>query len=123
MPVPVIGIVAKWTMNTANPMGNGANTFNIVTTPTTTTKCNVNHETNSVDQSCFWEVYVVANGDGTIYKKRRYDGERRERQKVYMFDVLFVVYYNEESKNYKSFYILVSSVVLFRKSRTKQILY
>ena len=28
MPVPVIGIVAKCTMNTANPIGNGAKTFN-----------------------------------------------------------------------------------------------
>ena len=27
MPVPVTGIVAKCTMNTANPMGSGANTF------------------------------------------------------------------------------------------------
>jgi len=27
MPVPVIGIVAKWTMKTANPMGRGASTF------------------------------------------------------------------------------------------------
>jgi len=26
MPVPVIGIVAKCTMNTANPIGSGANT-------------------------------------------------------------------------------------------------
>ena len=27
MPVPVIGIVAKWTMNTANPIGSGAKTL------------------------------------------------------------------------------------------------
>lgn len=27
MPVPVMGIVARWTMNTANPIGSGANTF------------------------------------------------------------------------------------------------
>jgi hypothetical protein len=25
MPVPVMGIVAKWTKNTANPIGRGAN--------------------------------------------------------------------------------------------------
>lgn len=28
IPVPVIGIVAKWTKNTANPIGRGANTYN-----------------------------------------------------------------------------------------------
>ena len=28
MPVPVIGIVAKWTKNTANPMGRGAKIYN-----------------------------------------------------------------------------------------------
>lgn len=26
MPVPVMGIVARWTMNTANPIGRGART-------------------------------------------------------------------------------------------------
>ena len=29
MPVPVIGIVARCTMNTANPIGSGANTFDL----------------------------------------------------------------------------------------------
>jgi len=28
MPVPVIGMVAKWTKNTANPMGRGAKIYN-----------------------------------------------------------------------------------------------
>jgi hypothetical protein len=27
MPVPVIGIVARWTMNTAKPIGSGAKTW------------------------------------------------------------------------------------------------
>lgn len=27
MPVPVIGMVAKWTMNTANPIGSGTKTY------------------------------------------------------------------------------------------------
>ena len=31
MPVPVIGIVAKWTKNTANPMGRGAKIYNFIT--------------------------------------------------------------------------------------------
>jgi len=29
MPVPVTGMVARWTMNTANPMGSGASTWGI----------------------------------------------------------------------------------------------
>ena len=28
MPVPVMGMVAKWTKNTANPMGSGAKIYN-----------------------------------------------------------------------------------------------
>lgn len=28
MPVPVMGMVAKWTKNTANPMGRGAKIYN-----------------------------------------------------------------------------------------------
>jgi len=31
MPVPVIGMVAKWTKNTANPIGRGAKIYNFIT--------------------------------------------------------------------------------------------
>lgn len=60
MPVPVIGIVAKWTMNTANPIGNGANTFNYQTN-NNNTKWDVvtKHETNSVDSKKYYSYSYV----------------------------------------------------------------